>query len=300
MRLLQDIDVFVTVAAAGGFRAAAERLEMPNSTVSRRIGDMEKSLGVRLFNRTTRRVELTEAGRMYFERCQTLVEEARAAQAELMQEAESPSGLIRASLPVDFAPDRLTAIISRFIAIYPRIRFDLDISPRRIDLLSDRMDFAIRIGRSADSGLIQRKLTDVSVGLFAAPAYLAERAHVQNPSDLTGHSILTVIRGELQLSHSGNGTVFNLAARSPVTMNNVSWLKRFAVTGMGIAVLAPEALRDELSSGQIIRILPEWTMPPVDVHVLTASKLLPSRVRLFLDYLFENIDRPARADHASA
>ena len=286
----RNIELFVTVARSGGFRAAAEVLNLPNSTVSRRIAEMERDLGLRLFNRTTRRVELTESGRMYFNRCEALVEEAQAAHAELTHQAQNPSGVIRASLPVDFAADRITALIVEFLQLYPKVHFDLALSPRQSDLIAEPVDFVIRIGRSAGSGLIQRKLTEVPIGLFTSPDYIARCGVPKKLQDLADHQILSILGRSLHLSPIKGGPTVEFRPQAPVLMNNVSWVKRFVLAGLGIAALSPKMLRAELAAGALVPVLTDWQLPSVEVFVLTESRLLPARVRLFLDYLFQNID----------
>lgn len=146
---LDDMALFVEVVKARSFRGAAEVLGMPNSTVSRRIGMLEKALGLRLLHRTTRRIELTEAGQVYFERSKRIVEEARLAHLELGEMLAQPTGVLRASLPVDFAVTYLAPLIAEFSQLYPGISFDIDLTPRRIDLVSERFDIAIRMGEPA-------------------------------------------------------------------------------------------------------------------------------------------------------
>lgn len=286
----RNIELFVTVARSGGFRAASLVLNLPNSTVSRRIAEMERDLGLRLFNRTTRRVELTDSGRMYFNRCLALVDEAEAAYAALTQQAQNPSGVIRASLPVDFAVDRITAIMADFMRLYPKITFDLDLSPRQSDLISEPVDFVIRIGRPRDGGLIQRKLTEVSMGLFASPAYLAQNALPLHPQDLDQHQVLSVLGRSLRFLPPSGGQAIEIRPKAPVLVNNISWLRRFALAGMGIAALPSDVFHPEIDRGDLVPVLADWHLPRVEVYVLTESRLLPARVRLFLDYLIEHLD----------
>lgn len=288
---LRHVTLFVTVARCGGFRAAAEVLGLPSSTVSRRIAELEASLGLRLFTRTTRRVELTEHGRLYLARCQALVDEATAAQAELTRSAAEPSGLIRASLPVDFAADRITAIIADFLRAHPKVRFDLDLTPHRSDLIEGRVDFVIRIGPPAEPGLIQRKLTEVPVGLYAAPSLLARHGPPALPEQARG--LMTVLGRPLPLVHPQHGRV-TVTPDCPVTVNNLAWLRRLCLQGLGLAALPPEMIADDLASGRLLPVLPDWQPPPVPVYILTESRLQPARVRLFLDHLIQQIDRGQR------
>lgn len=143
---LNDMALFVEVVKARGFRGAAQALGMPNSTLSRRIGALEKAIGLRLLHRTTRKIELTEAGLIYFERCKRIVDEARLAHEQLGELLAQPSGVLRASLPVDFAVTYLAPLIAEFASLYPGITFDFDLTPRQVDLVSEPFDVAIRMG----------------------------------------------------------------------------------------------------------------------------------------------------------
>lgn len=161
MELLNDMALFVEVVKARGFRHAAEAVGMPNSTVSRRISGLEKAIGLRLLHRTTRKIELTEAGQIYFERCKRIVDEARLAHEQLGEMLAQPSGVLRASLPVDFANIYLAPLIAEFARRYPGISFDFDLTPRLVDLVSEPFDVAIRMGQPPDSNLIARQLANL-------------------------------------------------------------------------------------------------------------------------------------------
>ncbi|GAB3374485.1 hypothetical protein GCM10027431_27080 [Lysobacter rhizosphaerae] len=177
MELLNDMALFVEVVKARGFRAAADALGIPNSTLSRRINALEKAIGLRLLHRTTRKIELTEAGQIYFERSKRIVDEARLAHEQLGEMLAQPSGVLRASLPVDFAVTYLAPLIAEFAALYPGITFDFDLTPRRVDLVSEPFDVAIRMGESEDSQLIARVLASLTPNLYASPGSLNDLAN---------------------------------------------------------------------------------------------------------------------------
>lgn len=163
---------------------------MPDSTLSRRIGALEKAIGLRLLHRTTRKIELTEAGRVYYERCRRIVDEARLAHQQLSEMLEQPSGLLRASLPVDFATNYLSPTIQEFARRYPGISFEFDLTPRRVDLVTEPFDVAIRMGEQPDSTLIARKIGELRHYLYASPDYLAVSGKPERPTDLTAHECL--------------------------------------------------------------------------------------------------------------
>ena len=192
---LKDMALFVEVVKAKGFRSAADALGVPNSTLSRRISELEKSIGLRLLHRTTRRIELTEAGQIYYERCRRIVDEARLAHEQLGAMLAQPSGVLRASLPVDFAVTYLAPLIAEFARLYPGISFDFDLAPRRVDLVSEPFDVAIRMGESESSQLIARKLAMVTPHLYASPGYLQRSGEPSKPAELAQHECFNIVRG---------------------------------------------------------------------------------------------------------
>ena len=283
MDVFRNMDLFIHVAAAGGFRAAADRLGLPNSTVSRRIAELERDIGLRLFNRTTRRVELTEAGRLYYDRCRSIADEARLAHEDLSGMAHQPTGLIRASVPVDFALIYLSEILGDFTRIYPGIRLDLDVSPRQSDLVAEPFDVTIRIGMPVQPNVIARKLAEVDVGLYASPAYLEGTTPPQVPEDLLSHPCLRILDRPWRLE--GPTGAVEVAVQGPVTANNVGLLHRLALQNGGIVALPTLLVEQDILAGRLMPVLPNWHPSKVVVHALTETKLLPAKVRVFVDFL---------------
>ena len=289
MDIFKNMELFIEVASAGGFRAAADRLGMPNSTVSRRISELERDIGLRLFNRTTRRVELTEAGRLYFERCRQIIDEARLAREELSGMVSQPSGLIRASVPVDFTLVYLSEVLVDFQRLYPGIRLDLDVTPRQSNLISDPVDLTIRIGEPRDPQLIARKMATLKLALFAAPAYLAAQGAPQTPQDLLNHNCLRVADGPWKLFNNRTGDEDVVAVTGSFKANNIGLLQKMALQGMGVVALTQELVRDDIDAGRLVRLLPEWRPPATTVHALTETRLLPAKVRVFIDFLIHRL-----------
>ncbi len=200
---LNDMALFVEVVKARGFRGAAQALGMPNSTLSRRIGALEKAIGLRLLHRTTRKIELTEAGLIYFERCKRIVDEARLAHEQLGELLAQPSGVLRASLPVDFAVTYLAPLIAEFASLYPGITFDFDLTPRQVDLVSEPFDVAIRMGEPENSQLIARPLASLQANLYASPGYLERSGEPRTPADLGQHECLGMLKVGSWTLHEG-------------------------------------------------------------------------------------------------
>ncbi len=290
MDVFRNMELFIEVASSGGFRAAAARLGLPNSTVSRRIAELERDIGLRLFNRTTRRVELTEAGRFYFDRCRRITEEARLAHEELSGMVHQPKGLIRASVPVDFTLVYLSDILGDFVRHYPGISLDLDVTPRQSNLVSDPVDVTIRIGETTEPNLIARKLAEAQMGLFAAPAYLANHAMPATPQGLLHHNCLRISDQPWTLvSHTEASQT--IAVKGNFKANNVGLLHKLALQGAGIVALPRELACADVENGRLVPLLPGWRPRTISVYALTETRLLPAKVRVFIDFLKANLKR---------
>ena len=290
---LRDMALFVAVAKAKSFSRAAKDLDAPISSVSRRIGELEERVGVRLFNRTTRRVELTEPGRVYFERARPIVEAASTAHEELEEASTSPRGHLRVSMPADFGELFLTPLFADYANRYPKISFEFDLSPRLVDLVSENFDVAIRIGSQKDSVLATRTLTQARMFLVASAEYVQRFGEPSHPSDLAAHNCLRMVRaagaGGTWVLHKGREKVsVNVTGRAAA--NNVSFLRRLAKLGMGVAVLDELLAVDDLAAGTLRRLLPEWSFSKEPICAVTPSKLLPAKTRLFLNCLRDHID----------
>ncbi|RUL79966.1 LysR family transcriptional regulator [Dyella choica] len=288
MELLNDMALFVEVAKAKGFRGASEATGVPNSTLSRRISALEKAIGLRLLHRTTRRVELTEAGQVYFERCKRIVDEARLAHEQLGEMLAQPSGVLRASLPVDFAVIYMAPLIAEFAERYPGIRFDFDLTPRQVDLVSEPFDVAIRIGEPESSHLIARPLASFVQRLYASPSYLKRSGVPMEPADLARHECLNVLRDRPWTLHRGKQSI-QVSTSSRFTLNNVGLIRRFATLGMGIVLITDELAADDVAAGRLVRVLPQWQGKPIPVYALTETRLLPAKTQRFIEFLKERL-----------
>ncbi|MCA8020046.1 LysR family transcriptional regulator [Burkholderia metallica] len=286
MELLNDMALFVEVVKAKGFRSAAETLGVPNSTLSRRIGSLEKAIGLRLLHRTTRRIELTEAGRLYFERCKRIVDEARLAHEQLGDLLAEPTGVLRASFPVDFAVTYLVPLIVEFSNRYPKLTFDFELTSRRVDLVSEPFDVAIRMGESEDSQLIARRLATLGNYLYASPGYLDREGEPRMPDDLTRHACLGLARAGTWTLHDGVRTV-SVPVSSRFAVNSVGMLRRLATLDAGIIVLSEEIVADDLAAGRLRRVMPAWEGEPVPVYAMTETRLLPAKTQHFIEFLRE-------------
>ncbi|MFJ3451787.1 LysR family transcriptional regulator [Pseudomonas sichuanensis] len=291
MEFLNDMALFVEVVKARSFTRAAETLGIPNSTLSRRISELEKGIGLRLLHRTTRKIEPTEAGQLYFERCKRIVDEARLAHEQLGEMLARPSGLLRASLPVDFATVYLAPLIAEFARIYPGISFEFDLSPRQVDLISDPVDVVIRMGEPPNSNLIARKLASLRRGLYASPGYLEACGEPEHPYELVNHECLR-LRGagadRWTLSNDAHNEQVDVGGR--FELNSVGMLRRLATLDLGVALLPEGIAAQDLADGKLRKVLPQWQASPVSVYALTETRLLPAKTQRFIEFLRNRLE----------
>ncbi|SCY54435.1 LysR family transcriptional regulator [Nitrosospira sp. Nsp13] len=290
MEFLNDMALFVEVVKAKSFRGAADIIGMPNSTLSRRISALERMIGLRLLHRTTRKIELTEAGRIYYERCKRIVDEARLAHEQLGEMLAQPSGVLRVSLPLDFAVIYIAPLVAKFASLYPGITFDLELASRRVDLVSEPFDVAIRIGELENSQLIARPLTMLPEYLYASPRYLDRAGEPVEPADLERHECLGMLKADAWTLHDGTHTT-KVSIGSRFTLNSIGMIRHLAALDMGIIMMMEEIVADDLASGRLRRVLPQWHGAPVSVYAVTETRLLPAKAQRFIEFLQEHLGK---------
>ncbi|AIO37930.1 bacterial regulatory helix-turn-helix, lysR family protein [Burkholderia cenocepacia] len=293
MELLNDMALFVEVVKAKSFRGAAEAIGVPNSTLSRRIGALEKAIGLRLLHRTTRKIELTEAGQLYFERSRRIVDEARLVHEQLGEMVAQPVGVLHASLPVDFANIFLAPLLPEFARRYPGISFEFDLTPRRVDLVTEPVDLAIRMGEPPSSNLIARQLARLPRYLYASPRYIELFGEPSEPADLQQHECVRLDPAEINgwTLHREEETI-EIPVGGRFLLNSVGMIRRLAMLGLGIAVLPEEIAADDVTAGNLRRVMPAWQAPSVPVYAITETRLLPAKTQRFIEFLREHLGRP--------
>lgn len=288
---LQGMALFVEVARTSSFSVAGRNLAVPTATLSRRIAAMEREFGVRLFDRSTRRVELTEAGRRYFERCGHLIDEARLAHESIQEVATRPSGHICISMPVDLGMHYIGPLLPEFVRQFPDISFDLDLSPRHVDPIGEHVDLAIRLGQVKDEKLVARRIGSIELALFAAPSYLDRHGRPTQPADLVEHDCI-MIRGQQQraLWHlQREAEIAKVSVRGRFMLNNVGLMRLLAERGMGIAAMPPLLAREAVSGARLEQVLIEWSVPLLPIHAVLTSRMQPASVRALLDFLIARL-----------
>lgn len=289
-----DLILFAHVIDAGSFSRAAERIDLPKSTLSRRITQLENQLGERLLTRSTRKLTITDFGERILEHARRLLEETEAARSLALHRQVVPQGVLRVSLPPEFRELSVVTLIQRFHQDYPQVRLELDLSARRVDLIAERFDVAVRIaGRLPDdSTLIARQVATLRNALYASPSYLAQHGTPKTPADLLQHVGLIVIpsSGDAQPwqltrgSERWEGTPENM-----ISSNALGLQQELAAEGMGIVGLSERFARSHVESGKLVPVLKEWSLPTVTAWcVMPGRRLLPERTRAFVE-LFKQI-----------
>ncbi|MGD1933567.1 MAG: LysR family transcriptional regulator [Candidatus Phaeomarinobacter sp.] len=292
MDRLSTLEVFVAVAERGSFSKAADDLNLSNSAVSKQVAALEERLGARLLNRTTRRVSLTDVGQAYWERAKAVLadlEEADAAAASLHDEAR---GVLKMSVPFSFSLSHLPPVIADFMAAHPKLEIDLVLNDRFVDIVDEGFDVAIRIGELADSSLKARRIAPVRRVLAASPAFLDRVGRPDAPDDLNGDWCLRYSIGsdtlDLERESSPGDIAAQIKTSGPLRVNNGDMIREAMLRGIGIASLPTFIIGEDLKSGALERVLPDWCASTIAMYaVYPPGKALSAKVRLLIDFLAE-------------
>ncbi|MFN3146268.1 MAG: LysR family transcriptional regulator [Paracoccaceae bacterium] len=281
--ILDGIDVFTEVVDAQSFSRAARRLGMPVSTVSARVARLEDRLGATLIRRTTRQLSVTPLGQRYYDRCVRALAEMAAAERELADASEDPSGPLHISAAADLAQFKLVPVIDAYLARHPRTTVDLSVTNRHVDLIAEDVDLAVRIGTLPDSSLVARRYFEARMGLWATPAYLDRHGTPQSPADLAGHGLVRLSRdtGALRLL-DGEGQPVPLDMPARIAADDMQSCRSFALAGAGIAIL-PDFIGNA-PDAPLVRVLPRIASAPIaPAFVYPAQRFVPRTVRAFID-----------------
>jgi DNA-binding transcriptional LysR family regulator len=289
MDRLEQLSAFVEVARLQSFAQAAGHLERHVSAVSRAVAALENRLGVRLLQRTTRRVTLTDAGRDYFKRCETLLAELEGADAEVRERAASLRGTLRVSAATGAGQTLIAPIVPEFLAAHPLVSLDLQLSNRFVDLIEEGFDLALRVGTlAADSRLVVRRLAPTRRVLLASPAYLARRGSPRSPQQLTEHACLVLDIGahprrwELERGR----TALAVDVSGPLHSNNSFVLLTACRNGAGIGLLPATVATADVRRGELARVLTQWSSAEQGIYaVYPSARFIPTKVRAFVEFV---------------
>lgn len=285
MDRLDELATFLAVIETGSLAAAARRLRRSPAAVTRTLAALEARVGVRLIERTTRRLSVTEAGRRLAEEARTVLSAYQAAIAR--EEAGPLRGQLRISAPLVFGRRHVAPVLSRFLDAHPLVSAELVLNDRNLDLVDEGLDVALRIGALADSRLVARKVGEVRRQVVAAPAYLARHGAPARPADLAEHEIVyaSTQPGPTEWRFDGRLGREAVRLRPRLMVNAIEAAVAAVMEGRGVGRFFSYQVADELADGRLVRLLGEWEPPPIPVQVVTASaRLMPPRARAFLDF----------------
>lgn len=287
MDSLLSLRVFAAVAEAKSFAAVADRMDISAAMTSKHVQHIEAEVGARLLNRTSRSVSLTEAGAIYLSAVRPLLEGLDEAEARLAQSTIEPRGTLKISLPVWMAEPDFVRVLAAYRSRYPEVTLDLDLSGRRVNLVEDGYDLALRVSPALDEGLIARRLTDVIFHIVAAPALLNRIGRPQAVADLNGAPFLAYspisTGGRVRLGLGPNPPEVRM---TPVLQSaNETVLFQAALEGMGIAIMPHLVARTHLAEGRLEQLLPDLPAPQVALSAIYPDRsYLPAKIRSFLDF----------------
>jgi len=282
---LDNILIFVKVAQYESISRAARSLSMPISTVSRRLSVLESQLGVALLRRTTRRVSLTPQGREYFNECQEPLSLLQEAQRVLTHSQQQPEGLLRITVPVVLSHDSFLQFLSGFLHAHSGIRVDLHITNTFLDLVAENIDVAVRFGDLQDSSLVAKRLGQNVRYVVAAPDFLTGREQPREPADLERHAcvMLAAKNNETHWDLVSGRRKARVQVSGPVSTRDFNTVSTFVLHGHGIGLAPSFHCEEHIARGQLVRLLPKWTSPPIPVFAVYQSrKYLPLRLCVFL------------------
>ncbi len=299
---LNDLQFFAIVVEHGGYAAAERALGIPKSRLSRRITQLEADLGVRLLQRSTRKFAVTDIGQSVYRHAQSMLAEAQAAREAVDRVSAEPRGLIKVSAPVALAQDMLAKLLPGFLSAHPQVRVQLHVSNRRVDIIPEGFDVALRVRTHLDDDgeLVLRSFGQISELLVASPDYLKRRGRPRHPSELTEHATLSMSEDEARQRwtlHGPDGAVERVDIRPNLMTHDFSVLMTAARQGLGIALLPESICAEAVRAGDLEVVVPDWQLPQGICHAVFPSRrgLLPS-VRVFIDFLAERVPQMIEAN----
>ena len=293
MNSLDGIDVFVKVVQAGSFSAAARLMGMPVTTVSGKVASLEKRLGITLIQRTTRKLNVTQAGDAYFKHCVRALEAMSAGEKEISTTRSEPEGLLRITAPPDLGHTLLPAIIRNYLKTYPKTQIELLLTDRFLDLVGEGVDLAIRVGPLKDSSLIARKFKDGEVFFWASPSYVAKRGSPRHPKDLAEHSFINhrAFGGSFKCVNGRQVVVAKIAPR--IIVDDLEAIKIFIISGEGIGALSRLICEAEIAKAKMTRVMPGWSLQvggsQSSIHfVYPPQRFVSQKTQAFIELAMRN------------
>lgn len=293
MDIFRNMQIFVEVAREKSFRRAADNLEMPNSTVSRRIAELERDVGLRLFDRSTRSVNLTDAGKLHLHNCEKILDNARLAHEELADLRSAPCGKLSIVSNMAPATQWIVPLLPAFSRHFPEISIDLEIASDDPSPLKNGVDVAIAMGPIVQEDLVARQIVELGgLGLYASLSYVEEHGSPDCPAEMCDYQALTHLNiQQWHLVNNSNGDIETISPNGRIRVANFSALQELCLAGMGICVWHEFRAKKLVKARQLLRVLPQWSLQPWSFYAVTTSRHIPARVRAFIDFLVQNQPR---------
>lgn len=289
MDRFEEMRTFIRVVEAGSMSAAADRLGIAKSAVSRRLSDLESRLGVQLLNRTTRRLNLTDSGSLFYQRCQRILADLDESEHFVLSEHTRLRGTIRIAAPLSFGIQHLSPVLDDFLKEHAELSLDLELNDRTVNLMDEGVDLGIRIGKLQDSTMMARKLSHTKLIYCASPAYLERHGEPQIPEDLKNHcglSYSNVSEGQLWQFTNEKGQAYSVHVPFRMRANNGDVLLKAALDGLGVVATTSFICYREVEQGLLRQILSNYKSDEMGIYAIYPSQQhLPGRVRLLIDYL---------------
>lgn len=288
---LNEISIFIKVVQVGSFSGAARNLNIPLSTVSHKVATLEKRLGLNLIQRTTRKLNITPVGMTYFKKCVEALSLLQGAEIEATMVRGEPSGQLRITTFYELASSVLPEVISAYTKKFPKVRIEVLVTDRVVDLISENVDLAIRAGDLKDSSLKVKKIGINSFGLFASPKYLKQNGIPQHPRELIDHECLPFTPlGSKEWRLKGPNGVFNAPIQGRILMNNLSGIKKMAENGDGIALLPIYFAGEAVKAKKLNRVLEDWAAIPTSISfVYVGQKFTDPKITSFIDLALDRL-----------
>ncbi|WP_448555631.1 LysR family transcriptional regulator [Thalassotalea montiporae] len=287
----EGVSEFVAVAETASFTLAASKLSTSVAQVSRRVSALEERLAVKLLHRTTRKVTLSEAGQVYFQQCKHLVEGLEVAELAVTQMQTTPKGLVKVTAPVTYGEQHLAPLLNQFLARYPQVNIDLNLTNQRLDLLEAGIDLAVRLGRLTDSTMIAKRLASRQLYVCASKKYLERHGEPHSLSELAHHQCLVGSVEHWRFQENGREKSIRVAGRLKCNSGNA--LLDAAKQGLGLVQLPDYYIKDALQSGELVEVLHQYRDDKEGIWALyPKNRNLSPKVRLLIDFLAEHIGKP--------
>lgn len=288
MDQFKEIESFVAVAQLGSFVKAADRLGISKAMVSRNVGELEARLGVRLMQRTTRRLSLSDAGAEYLQRCVQILGELHDANAAISAKAVQVQGVLKVTAPLTFGIRHLAPLWGEFLRIHPRVELEVNLNDRMVDLIEEGYDLAVRIGQLASSSLIARRIASTRLVLCASPRYLQQARPIADLDDIAGHDVIayTYLATGEQWSFTGPNGARSITVHPRLRSNSGDTCRAAALADQGIVFQPSFLVGDDLKAGRLVEILPQYAGPELDISVVYPSRHhLSHKVRAMVEFL---------------